>query len=468
MTNAAFFRRNILVILLLLLFLTGISSCNPAEGNPETPTPRATNLPTPTSASLPDIIVNDVRLDISPEAFCNREAISYRVLVQIKNQGNGDAGPFSVTINEDPSTDIPSLAAQESLDLWIDSDTLNISVFVDPQSEVPETNESNNFVTIELTSPLDQSICAGVENNHSQIIESEFSLDAHTGKVLSVNFSPDGNLIASGSVDNTLRLWQATPGNLLRTMRGHPFPVLAVKFSLNGAYLATGSTDGIVRIWRVSDGRLFQELKGHAGRVKSLDFSSDGRFLISCADDFTIRLWRMIDFRLSQTIDEGMSDITSVAFAPDSLSFAWSEITGTIRVRSISGNWLHVINETPLPANAIAFDPLGEWLSAGYNDGGIRLWDSTSGETLQILKTHAKAINDLEFSPDGRWLASASQDGTIHLFQRGEKGFSSTPTLILSGHRASVNSISFSPDGKRLASASDDYSIRVWEIPQEE
>lgn len=455
-------------MLLFFFILSSLVGCTVQQEYPEQPTPSATSLATPTTPGLPDLTVYDVSLEINPEDECMDTSGPFRIRIQIANQGKSDAGPFSVAVNEEPLRYFSGLPAKETLELWFTGSTLQVAVTVDPLLKIAENNENNNLLTVELVLPADQALCPNTVSGDAQIINPLITLEGHTDKVLSVNFSPDGNLVASGSIDNTLRLWQISPGSLLRTMRGHPFPILAIKFSANGAILATGSTDGVLRIWRVSDGRLLQELKGHAGRVKSLDLSTDGRYLVSCADDFTIRLWRMTDYRLAQTIDEGMADITSVAFSPDNQSIAWSENDGTVRVRSISGNWLHVFSETPLSANAVAFDPLGRWLSAGFADGSIRLWDIVNGDTVLILKSQALAITDLKFSPDGNWLASASRDGTIHLFQRDENGFVTSPELILTGHIAAINSISFSPKGDLLASASDDYSVHIWEIPREE
>ncbi len=454
----------------MLLFLFSVSSlvgCIVANEGTDFTTPSATNFATATIAGLPDLMISNISLEISAEDLCANSPDSYPISIQIKKQGKSNAGPFSIALNDEQFYSASGLPAKQTLDLQIDSPTLDIKVSVDAFSEIAENNESNNRKTVQLSLPTDQAACPNQSNSTSLLLDPIFTLEGHTGKVLSVHFSPDGNLVASGSIDNTLRLWRTTQGSLLRTMRGHPFPVLTSKFSPNGTILATGSTDGLIRIWRVSDGRLLQELTGHAGWVKSLDLSKDGKYLVSCADDFTIRIWRMNDYQLVQTIDEGMSGITDVGFSPDSQGIAWTEDNGVVRLRSIFGSWLHIFSETTLSANALAFDPQGKWLGAGFEDGSIRLWDTQSGQLIQILKSHARAITALEVSPDGKWLASASKDGDIHLWQRGDTGFSSIPSLILSGHTDSITSISISPQSDQLASGSEDYSVRIWQIPQE-
>ncbi len=454
-------------MLLLFFLMSGVAACIATPENLALPTPSTASLATPTLIGLPDLTITDISLEFTPEEICSNTIAPYRIQIQVKNQGKSDAGPFAVQVNDHPLKFFSGLPAKESLDFWIDSPILQISVTVDSLSEIAENNEGNNRVSVELSLPTDQAACVKPSNSKSVIVEAIFTLEGHSDKVLSVHFSPDGNLIASGSVDNTLRLWQTSKGSLLRTMRGHPFPVVAAEFSPDGVSLVTGSTDGLIRIWRVSDGRLLKELHGHAGRIKSLDISNDGRYIISCADDYTVRVWRMNDFSMTQTIDEGMAELTSVAFAPDNQTIAWSESNGTVRVRSLNGRWLHKFNETPISANSVGFDPQGEWISAGFTDGSIHLWDISSGELVQTLKSHTLGVTELEFSPDGRWLASGSQDGLIYIWLRGAEGFDPDPTFVLSGHIAAVNCISFSPNGDQLASASSDHSIRIWKIPQE-
>jgi WD40 repeat protein len=115
--------------------------------------------------------------------------------------------------------------------------------------------------------------------------------------VWSVAFSPDGRLLASGSEDHTIKLWEVASGSLVRTLSGHTDHVFSVAFSPDGRLLASGAAwpDNTIKLWEVATGSFVRTLTGHTNSVYSVAFSPDGRLLASGSEDKTIRLWDISD-----------------------------------------------------------------------------------------------------------------------------------------------------------------------------
>lgn len=455
-----------LVLLILILGLM-LSACQSGNQSQLTPTSQQTSIPTNTAELLPDLVITDINLELDSDNMCAPLTSAYPVRVVIRNQGTGTSPPFDVRVNNEQQKVTQPLPTNETEVLHFLVSDLNVNVWVDEIEAVEESDETNNFITRQIHLPSPLAVCIQTPTPIVAIQSSEYTLSGHTASVLSVAFSPDGNILASGSVDNTLRLWRVDEAQLLRTMYGHPFPVLTLAFSPDGAYLATGSTDGAIRLWQVSDGRLLRTLQGHGGWINGLAYSPSGAIIMSCGEDFTVRLWRAFDGQLTDTIDEGMAAITEVTFSPDGQTIAWSEANGTIRLRSLNGSWIHVMKTEDLEATSIAFSPRGEWLTAGYSDGTIRVWNVENGNLLQMLGSHTGSINSIAFSPDHRWLISGSKDGTLRLWRILNSSIQSKPVLVFFGHSGAVNSVAISPLSKQAASGSEDTTIRLWILPEE-
>ncbi|NPA93572.1 MAG: WD40 repeat domain-containing protein, partial [Chloroflexi bacterium] len=170
------------------------------------------------------------------------------------------------------------------------------------------------------------------------------TLEGHADGVYSVAFSPDGTLLASVScsqrdeetwrcVKGEIQLWRVSDGTLVRTLEGYEYAVVSVAFSPDGTLLASGSRwDGTVQLWRVSDGALVRTLEGHTSSVESVVFSPDGTLLASGSWDKTVRLWRVSDGALVRILEGHMAWVRSVAFSPDGTLLASGSDDGTIRL----------------------------------------------------------------------------------------------------------------------------------------
>jgi len=207
------------------------------------------------------------------------------------------------------------------------------------------------------------------------------------GCILSIAVSPNGELLAAGTVNGEIQLWQVDGGIQVFNCHGHIDWVNSVAFSTDGTLLASGSDDHTIRLWEVGTGQCLKTLRGHNNRVRSVAFSPRESILVSGSEDHTLQLWDISTGQSLAILRGHDSWVRSVAFSPDGRMIANGSEDQTIRLWEVStGQCLHTLYGHTNKVFSVAFGPDGDVVASGSHDGTIKLWRVNTGECLRTLK----------------------------------------------------------------------------------
>ncbi|MGD2182972.1 hypothetical protein [Lusitaniella coriacea] len=277
--------------------------------------------------------------------------------------------------------------------------------------------------------------------------------------------SADGKILARDSSSYEIALQEVGSGKELGVLEGHSDYVDALAFHPKTPLLASGSADGTIKLWDVETKEVRKTLRGH--RAVILAFSPDGTTLASGSPDATIKFWDVETGIEKQTLSNDNDGITTLSFHPQKEILAVGTQGGRLQLWNLqTGEKLgeHQFIEFKQSLRAIAFSPDGKHLASGGDDPTIHLWNVPDLIEQQTLKQHTFGIRTLAFSPDGNFLASGSSDKTINLWDLKTVAVRETFT----GHRGKINAIAFSPNQPLLASGSSDSCVKFWQYPVSE
>ncbi|NMG60460.1 hypothetical protein E1H12_18560, partial [Geitlerinema sp. P-1104] len=310
----------------------------------------------------------------------------------------------------------------------------------------------NSDIRRELDQDSRQILEQAIQGNH------EFNRrQAHTGGALGVDFSPDGQLIASSGADTTVKIWQRD-GTLLQTLPQEA-TVYSISFSPDSRFLAVPTLNGGIYIWSV-DGHLETTLSGHDAAVWSVSWSPDGQQLISASSDLTLKIWSVTG-TLLHTLTGHEAAVWRTAFSPDGTEFASASVDGSIKRWQRDGTLLSSFQESDSSTWSVVYTPDGERLISGHGDNQVRVW-SREGRLLQTLEGHEAEVISIAISRDGERFVSGSADSQLRIWSR-----QGTLLRTLRGHGSTVRGVAFSPEGTQVASAGEDGFMRLWQVDNE-
>mmetsp|Transcript_12527 Transcript_12527/g.23509 ORF Transcript_12527/g.23509 Transcript_12527/m.23509 type:complete len:794 (-) Transcript_12527:131-2512(-) len=311
-------------------------------------------------------------------------------------------------------------------------------------------------------------------------------LNKHTSEVFMCAWNPVyTDLLATGSGDASARIWKMAGKNakkgsdICRLLQHGTNPsdqknkdVTTLEWSSNGEMLATGSYDGVARVWSRT-GAIVHTLRGHIGPIFSLKWNKSGKFLLSGSYDKTTIVWDVSGEtgEIKQQFMHHLAPALDVDWKDD-LTFASCSTDKTVLICKVGVNApLHRFIGHQDEVNAVKWDPSGSLLASCSDDFTAKVWDLTRGNAnpLYDFTSHKQEIYTVKWSPTGpgsknpdkpRMLATASFDSTVRLWNI-ENG---SCLAVLSRHKESVYSVAFSPSGDYLASGSLAGQLYVWRL----
>ncbi len=289
-----------------------------------------------------------------------------------------------------------------------------------------------------------------------------FSLSGHQGDVYCVTWSPQGDFIASGGADQTVRLWDVGAQRISATFMGHTGDVGGVSFSPDGLRLASTSEDGTVRIWNVATRGLERSLRPteNSAGLFAVEFSPDGRLLAAAGRDGTLWIWDAHSASLVGSLRGHKSSIEHLAFSGSGQLIASLGDGKTINLWNVSTMRLQA--ELPLGGHASRLKFMDQdrtVVAVVRYSSKVEAFDVAGAQKLPEFQAQVDGPYSLEIDSSRRRLFVDRQDGTIVIQEFGKE----LKERELRGHHDRVWCSALTRDGRYLATASRDQTIKVWD-----
>ena len=297
-------------------------------------------------------------------------------------------------------------------------------------------------------------------NSNSQLTSALVSQDLSVPTEVNNNY-----IIASASVDKTVRLWRISQSDSLEYREISTIATSPAESNI----LATADAERKIKIWHINHQNNSQELihslSGHEATINQIEFSKDGKILASVSADQKIKIWDTESGELISNLEVPEPGTNSITFSQDRNFLISGNQDQTIQIWDLANNSVMSTLEGHIDrVKTVIISPNNKIIASAGDDKTIKIWN-IQGKLLQTIQAHDSAINCLKFTQNGKILASASSDNTIKLWQVKSSGkIIPEPLQILSGHQNGITSLVVSQDDKLLISGGGDRTIKLWQI----
>jgi WD40 repeat protein len=284
-------------------------------------------------------------------------------------------------------------------------------------------------------------------------IREQNQIKAHTGRVLNVNFSPDGQQMVTAGRDGGVAVWSLA-GQKVSEFTNHG-GVYGANFSPDGQQIVTVTWNGTIARRNLAGRLLAQSVKEIEGGLNRVQFSRDRRRIVTTQKDGIVQVWDLSGKNLLR-LKAKQGKLFSANFSPDGQTLITGGADGFVRLWNLKGKPIKAFKAHSDGIFDVSLSPQGNIATAGEN-GTARLWSAT-GEQLHQMKG-----DRVRFSPDGQRLATATNEGTIALWSLDGQAIAE----FTNSHIGVIYSLSFSPDGRHLASSGLDKHVRLWNFTEQ-
>jgi len=281
----------------------------------------------------------------------------------------------------------------------------------------------------------------------------------HTDTVRALAFSPTGDRLASGGLEQDIRLWNARTGDPERTLVGHTGAIVGLVFSKDGARLVSGSADGNAIAWDLHDGRAAMTYRASGEALTAITWSTSNEWLATADSTLGVRVWNALNTDARFVVRGHAKPITSIAFSPDGKFLASASEDGSVRVvDSSTTDIARVFKGDGTGISSLVFEPDGSCIRISTVNGSLRRLDLKSGARIDASPSNGDLFWSLAQSPDGTRFATGSELGFVRIFDAQSK-------LVFSAQLSNgpFFALTFDATGSRLFAGGDTRAIHVFE-----